>query len=324
MEEKKTIGVLTSGGDAPGMNAAIRAVVRAGLNSGFSVCGIRRGYQGLLERDIFEMDLRSVSHILERGGTMLYSSRCPDFAEDRNIKKAIEILKEFGIDVLVVIGGDGSFRGAKRVAELGFPCIGIPATIDNDIACTEYTIGFDTAINTVVQMVDRVRDTSQSHDRCSVIEVMGREAGYIALEAGIACGAISILVPENGPLNIERDVIAKMVSTLRTGKQNFIVIAAEGVGHAPYIAEKIEQLTGVTTNAVVLGYVQRGGTPTAKERVLATLMGEKAVELAKQNLFNCVVAIKCAKVCHYSFDEALNMKKTLDADLLRLSEEVSV
>ena len=324
MELKKTIGVLTSGGDAPGMNAAIRAVVRAGLNSGFCVCGIRRGYQGLLEKDIFEMDLRSVSHILERGGTMLYSSRRPDFAEDRNIKKGIEILKEFGIDVLVVIGGDGSFRGAQRVAELGFPCIGIPATIDNDISCTEYTIGFDTAINTVVQMVDRVRDTSQSHDRCSVIEVMGREAGYIALEAGIACGAISILVPENGPLNIERDVIAKMVSTLRTGKQNFIVIVAEGVGHATDIAEKIEELTGVTTNAVVLGYVQRGGTPTAKERVLATLMGEKAVELAKQNECNCVVAMKNGKVCHYSFDDALKMKKTLDPDLLRLSEEVSV
>ena len=324
MELKKTIGVLTSGGDAPGMNAAIRAVVRAGLNSGFSVCGIRRGYQGLLEKDIFEMDLRSVSHILERGGTMLYSSRCPDFAEDRNIKKGIKILKEFGIDVLVVIGGDGSFRGAQRVAALGFPCIGIPATIDNDISCTEYTIGFDTAINTVVQMVDRVRDTSQSHDRCSVIEVMGRHAGYIALEAGIACGAISILVPENGPLNIERDIIAKMVSTLRTGKKNFIVVVAEGVGHATKIAEKVEELTGVTTNPVVLGYVQRGGIPTAKERVMATLMGEKAVELAKEDKYNQIVAVKCGKVVALSMEEAMNMKKTLDLDLLKLTEEVSI
>ena len=207
---------------------------------------------------------------------------------------------------------------------MGFPCIGIPATIDNDISCTDYTIGFDTAINTVVQMVDRVRDTSQSHDRCSVIEVMGRHAGYIALEAGIACGAISILLPENGELNIERDVITKMVATLRTGKQNFIVIVAEGVGSAPFIAEKIEKLTGVTTNAVVLGYVQRGGTPTARERVMATLMGEKAVELAEKNEGSRVIAIKNSNVCDIDFNEALLMKKTLDPDLLKASNEVSV
>ena len=308
MTRKKTIGVLTSGGDAPGMNAAVRAVVRMGINRGFSVVGIKRGYAGLLANDMEDMNLRSVSEILQRGGTALYSSRSPEFAEERNIVKAVDICKKAGIDTLVTIGGDGTFRGAIELCRHGLPCIGIPGTIDNDISSSDYTIGFDTAINTVVQMVDRVRDTSQSHDRCSVIEVMGRHAGHIALHAGIACGALAILVPEI-EFTIERDVVAKMVSTLRSGKQNFIIMVAEGVGSAPEIAEKIERLTGIQTNAVVLGHVQRGGTPTAQERVMASMMGHHAVELIEQGIGKRVVVYRQGKVMDIDIEEALAMHK---------------
>ncbi|MEG1849616.1 MAG: ATP-dependent 6-phosphofructokinase, partial [Oscillospiraceae bacterium] len=302
----KTIGVLTSGGDAPGMNAVVRAVVRTGINHGFQMVGIRRGYTGLLENDIFDMNLRSVSDILQRGGTMLYSSRCPEFKEERNIQRAVEVCKKANIDALIVIGGDGTFRGALSLCRNGLSCIGIPATIDNDISSSDYTVGFDTAVNTVVQMVDRVRDTSQSHDRCSVIEVMGRYAGHIALYAGIACGALAILVPEI-EYNLERDVIAKMVSTLRSGKQNFIVMLAEGVGSAPVIAKEIERLTGIQTTPVVLGHVQRGGSPTARERVEASVMGHHAVELIEQGIGKRVVVVRDGKVIDLDIEEALAM-----------------
>ena len=322
-KERKTIGVLTSGGDAPGMNAAVRAVVRMGINRGFSVVGIRRGYSGLLANDMDDMDLRSVSDILQRGGTVLYSSRCPEFSEQRNIKKAVENCRKAGIDALVTIGGDGTFRGALDLCREGLPCIGLPGTIDNDISSSEYTIGFDTAVNTVVQMVDRVRDTSQSHDRCSVIEVMGRHAGHIALYAGIACGALAVLVPEI-EFTIERDVVAKMVSSLRQGKQNFIVMVAEGVGHAPAIAEQIESLTGIDTNAVVLGYVQRGGSPTARERVIARQMGHHAVELIEQGIGKRVVVFRGGKVVDLDIEEALAMHKGIDMDLYRVANDISI
>lgn len=323
MMRKKAIGILTSGGDAPGMNAAVRAVVRMGINRGFSVVGIKRGYTGLLANDMEDMHLRSVSEILQRGGTVLYSSRCPEFSEERNIIKAADICKKAGIGTLVTIGGDGTFRGALDLCRHGLPCIGIPGTIDNDISSSEYTIGFDTAINTVVQMVDRVRDTSQSHDRCSVIEVMGRHAGHIALHAGIACGALAILVPEI-EFSLERDVVAKMVNTLRSGKQNFIIMVAEGVGSAPEIAEQIERLTGIETNAVVLGHVQRGGTPTAKERVIASVMGHHAVELIEQGAGKRVVVYRHGKVVDIDIEEALSMHKGIDMNLYRVANDISI
>ncbi len=323
MIRKKSIGILTSGGDAPGMNAAVRAVVRMGINRGFSVVGIKRGYSGLLANDMEDMHLRSVSEILQRGGTALYSSRCPEFSEERNIIKAVEICKKAGIGTLVTIGGDGTFRGALDLCRHGMPCIGIPGTIDNDISSSDYTIGFDTAINTVVQMVDRVRDTSQSHDRCSVIEVMGRHAGHIALHAGIACGALAILVPEI-EFSIERDVVAKMVSTLRSGKQNFIIMVAEGVGSAPEIAEQLERLTGIETNAVVLGHVQRGGTPTAQERVIASVMGHHAVELVEQGQSKRVVVYRQGRVVDIDIEEALAMHKGIDMNLYRVANDISI
>ncbi len=323
MSKKKAIGILTSGGDAPGMNAAVRAVVRMGINRGFSVVGIKRGYSGLLASDMEDMHLRSVSEMLQRGGTVLYSSRCPEFSEERNVIKAVEICKKANIGNLVTIGGDGTFKGALDLCRHGLPCIGIPGTIDNDIASSEYTIGFDTAINTVVQMVDRVRDTSQSHDRCSVIEVMGRHAGHIALHAGIACGALAILVPEI-EFSIERDVVAKMVSTLRSGKHNFIVMVAEGVGHAPEIAERIQRLTSIETNAVVLGHVQRGGTPTAQERVIASIMGHHAVELIEQGRSKRVVVYRQGRVVDVDIEEALAMHKGIDMDLYRVANDISI
>lgn len=323
MEKKKTIGILTSGGDAPGMNAAVRAVVRMGINRGFSVVGISRGYTGLLANDMNDLNLRSVSEIIQRGGTILYSSRCPEFSQERNIIKAVEICKKSGIDALVTIGGDGTFRGALDLCRHGMPCIGIPGTIDNDISSSEYTIGFDTAINTVVQMVDRVRDTSQSHDRCSVIEVMGRHAGHIALEAGIACGALAILVPEI-EFSVEHDVVAKMVSTLRSGKQNFIIMVAEGAGHAPDIAEQIEKLTGIESNAVVLGHVQRGGTPTARERVIASVMGHHAVELIEAGMGKRVVVYRGGQVVDLDIEEALAMHKSIDMHLYKVANDISI
>lgn len=321
--EKKTIGILTSGGDAPGMNAVIRAVVRSAIKNDFLVVGIKRGYSGLLAKDMDDMNLRSVSDIIQCGGTSLFSSRCPEFVEERNIIKGVEIAKAAGIDALITIGGDGTFRGALELCRHGLPCIGIPATIDNDIASSDYTIGFDTAINTVVQMVDRVRDTSQSHDRCSVIEVMGRHAGHIALHAGIACGALAVMIPEI-ETTIEGDIIPRMVSSLRSGKQNFIILVAEGVGKATKIADKIEKLTGIETNAVVLGHVQRGGTPTARERIMATVMGHHAVELIKKGVEKRVVGIKGDKVTDYDIEEALAMTKGIDMDMYRAAYDVSI
>ena len=314
----KTIGVLTSGGDAPGMNAAIRAVVRSGCENGFRVMGIRRGWNGLMHGDMYEMNLRSVSNIINRGGTILYSARSPEFKTEEGMKKAIEICKEHNMEGVVVIGGDGSFRGARDLSLRGIPCVGIPGTIDNDIACCDYTIGYDTAMNTAMEMVDRLRDTTESHDRCSVVEVMGRRAGYIALNAGIACGATTILIPEVD-FDFERDVIDRMKKTQKTGKRHFIIIVAEGVGGVEEMAKKIEAEMGVESRATVLGHVQRGGSPTVRDRVVASQMGYKAVELLKQGIGNRVVAMQKDEIVDFDIFEALNMKKSIDLDLYEIS-----
>ena len=292
---QKSIAVLTSGGDAPGMNAAVRAVVRAGINKGMRVYGVYRGYNGLLNGDVQEMNLRSVSDIIGFGGTMLYTARSEEFATPAGIKKAADFCRSIDVSGVVVIGGDGSFKGARALTNAGINCIGIPGTIDNDIACSEYTVGFDTAMNTALQMVDRIRDTAQSHDRCSIVEVMGRRCGDIALQTGIATGATAILVPEI-PYNIERDVIQRIVNTQKTGKKHFIIVVAEGVGKVAELANYIENRLGIETRATILGHVQRGGSPTLRDRVVASEMGFRAVELLEKNLGNRVVAMKDGKI----------------------------
>ena len=319
-----TIAVLTSGGDAPGMNAAIRAIVRAGIEKGMRVMGVRRGYNGLMHGDIFEMTLRSVSNIIERGGTILYTARCPEFRTEEGVQKALNTCKYLGIDGLVVIGGDGSFRGAKVLSEHGLPTVGIPGTIDNDIACCDHTIGYDTAMNTIVEMVDRLRDTSESHDRCSVIEVMGRHAGYLALNGGIAVGATSVLIPEF-EYDFERDVIDRMRRTQRTGKKNFVVVAAEGIkDEIEPMAKIIEEATGVETRYTNLGHVQRGGSPTAYDRVLGSKMGHRAVELLSQDIGNRVVAQKDGKIVDFDIFEALSMHKTIEEHEYKLAYDISI
>ncbi|MDD3192918.1 MAG: 6-phosphofructokinase [Oscillospiraceae bacterium] len=323
MNQVKTIGVLTSGGDAPGMNAAIRAVVRAGIGKGMRVLGIRRGYNGLINGDMVEMNLRSVSDILQKGGTVLYTARCLEFKEEAGIEKAKQTCIEAGLDGVVVIGGDGSFRGARDLSLRGIPCVGIPGTIDNDIASSDYTIGYDTAMNTVVENVDRLRDTSQSHDRCSVVEVMGRGAGHIAVNTGLACGAIAILIPEI-PFDVDRDIVAKIKASQKTGKQHFIVMVAEGVGHSHELAQEIEEKTGVESRATVLGHIQRGGSPTLRDRVIASEMGYYAVELLKKGVGNRVVVTKDGKVTDYDILEALSMKKSVDMNLLKIAQDIAL
>ncbi len=318
----KTIGVLTSGGDAPGMNAAVRAVVRTAIALGMNVKGIRRGYNGLIEGDVIDLDARSVSDVINRGGTMLYTARSPRFKTEQGVKEAVENCKKHGIEGIVVIGGDGSYRGARDLSERGIPCVGIPGTIDNDIASTEYTIGFDTAMNTAMEMVDKIRDTAQSHDRCSVVEVMGRHAGYIALQTGIAVGATAIMVPE-APDDIDK-VIDKIISTRKTGKKHFIVVVAEGVGGVEEKAKQIQAKTGIDTRATILGHVQRGGSPTVRDRVRATQMGNAAVHLLSKGIGNRVVAYKGCEVVDYDIFEALNMKKEFTFDMLEVANETSI
>lgn len=319
----KSIAVLTSGGDAPGMNPAVRAVVRTACQRGIKVYGVDRGYTGLINGDIHEMNLRSVSDIITRGGTILYSARCPEFKTEEGLQKAVATCKKFGIDGMVIIGGDGSFRGARDLSLRGIPCIGLPGTIDNDISCTDYTIGYDTCLNTIVQMVDRIRDTSESHDRCMVVEVMGRGAGYLALEAGIAVGATSIIVPEV-EYDIERDVIARIREFQKTGKKHFIVIVAEGVGGTAEIAKKIEAETGVESRATILGHVQRGGSPTARDRIMASQMGSRAVDLLTQGIGNRVIGIRDNKIVDFDIFEALKMTKTIDMKDYELAHEISI
>lgn len=321
MSEVKTIGVLTSGGDAPGMNAFVRSVVRAGINKGMRVIGIRRGYNGLIHGDMVEMDMRSVSDIIHRGGTVLYTARCPEFKEQAGIEMAKRACEEAKIDGVIVGGGDGSFRGAADLSAAGVPCIGVPCTIDNDIACSDYTIGYDTAMNTAMEMIDKLRDTSQSHYRCSVVEVMGRRAGYIALNCGLASGATHIVVPE-----IEfkfEDVVAKMQQAQSTGKHHFIILVAEGIGNVEELAKRIQEATGVESRATILGHVQRGGNPTAHDRVVASQMGHYAVTLLQKGIGNRVVALKDSHIVDYSIQEALKMKKPFDYNEYQVADDIS-
>lgn len=324
--EMKRIGVMTSGGDASGMNAAIRAVCRSGIAKGLEVFGINRGYEGLITGDLFKMDLRSVSEILHRGGTMLYSARCPEFKTSEGIERGVRTCKQFGLDGLVVIGGDGSFRGARELSLAGIPCIGVPATIDNDIVCSDYTIGVDTALNTIIESVDKIRDTSHSHDRCSLVEVMGRHCGYLALHAGIAAGATAIFVPER-KLDFRKDIVERMQFTRGIGKKHFIMLVAEGVnypGGITQMAKDIEDATGVVTKTTVLGYVQRGGSPSAKDRIIATRMGVYAVHLIAKGIGNRVVVMNGEDIVDYDIKEALEMKKQFDDNLYQMSHEISI
>ena len=315
----KTIGVLTSGGDAPGMNAAIRAVVRTATHNGINVKGIMRGYAGLLQEEIVDMDSTSVSEIIHRGGTILYTARCQEFTTAEGQKKGAEICRKHGIDGVVVIGGDGSFQGAGKLSALGINTIGIPGTIDLDIACTDYTIGFDTAVNTAMEAIDKVRDTSTSHERCSIIEVMGRNAGYIALWCGFANGAEDVLLPERYDGN-EQVLIDRIIENRKRGKKHHIIINAEGIGHSTPMAKRIEAATGIETRATILGYMQRGGAPTCKDRVYASIMGAKAVELLLAGHSNRLVAYKNGEYVDFDIQEALAMTKDIPEDQFRISK----
>ncbi len=319
----KSIAVLTSGGDAPGMNAAVRAVVRTGISYGMRVVGVLRGYNGLLNGEIMEMNLRSVSDIIHRGGTILYTARSPEFNTPAGVQKAAESCQKMGIDGVVVIGGDGSFRGARDLTHAGIPCIGVPGTIDNDIASSEYTIGFDTAMNTAIEMVDRLRDTMESHDRCSVVEVMGRRCGDLALQAGIAVGATSILVPEV-PYDFQKDIVDRMTFTQKTGKKHFIIIVAEGVGGVDKLAKDIEEATGIETRATVLGHVQRGGSPSLRDRVVGSQMGAVAAKLLYDGKSNRVVVMRDGRIVDLDITEALDMKRVFDKDLYDIALRISI
>lgn len=321
-KQVKTIGVLTSGGDAPGMNAAIRAVVRTAIASGLKVKGIRRGYTGLLEEDIVDMNARSVADIIQRGGTILYTARCPEFMTANGQDKGADICRKHGIDGLVVIGGDGSFQGARQLAARGVNTVGLPGTIDLDIACTEYTIGFDTAVNTAMQAIDKVRDTSTSHERCSIIEVMGRNAGYIALWCGIANGAEDILTVECYDRD-ESKIIENIRAKKNVGKTHHIIINAEGIGDSYEMAKRIEAATGMETRATVIGHIQRGGSPTCKDRVYASAMGAKAVDILVAGGSNRVVAYKHGEYVDFDIEEALSMKKTLDPYLYDMAKKLA-
>ena len=310
-KEIKTIGVLTSGGDAPGMNAAVRAVVRTAVTAGCKVKGIQKGYAGLLEEEIIDLNAGSVSDILNRGGTFLYTARCEEFRTEEGQKKGAEICRKHGIDGIVVIGGDGSFS-------FGINTIAVPGTIDLDISCTDYTIGFDTAVNTAMDAIDKVRDTSTSHERCSIIEVMGRNAGYIALWCGIANGAEDILLPENYNYD-EQVLVDHIIWSRKIGKTHHIIINAEGIGHSTSMARRIEAATGIETRATILGHLQRGGNPTAKDRVYASIMGAYAVNALVSGKSNRVVAYKHGEFVDYDIDEALDMKKELDPFQLDVS-----
>ena len=316
-KQVKTIGILTSGGDAPGMNAAIRAVVRTAIHKGLEVKGVMRGYAGLLQEEIVDMNSRSVSDIIHRGGTILYTARCQEFTTVEGQKKGAEVCRKHNIDGMVVIGGDGSFRGAGKLSALGINTIGLPGTIDLDIACTDYTIGFDTAVNTAMEAIDRVRDTSTSHERCSIIEVMGRNAGYIALWCGFANGAEDILLPERYDGD-EQALINRIIENRKRGKKHHIIINAEGIGHSTSMAKRVEAATGIETRATILGHMQRGGAPTCKDRVYASIMGARAAELLCEGKSNRVVGYKNGEYVDFDIQEALSMTKDIPDDQFRI------
>lgn len=318
------IGVLTSGGDAPGMNAAIRAVVRTAIFNGVEVVGIMYGYNGLINKNIRPLTIRDVSDIIHRGGTTLYTARCLEFKTEEGLAKAQQTCIDNNIQGLVVIGGDGTFRGARDLSQKGILCVGIPGTIDNDIGCSDYSIGFDTAINTAMEMIDKLRDTSQSHDRCTVVEVMGRRSGHIALETGVACGATFIIVPEVPNIDIDSNIIDKIKSIQQTGKKHFIIVIGEGYGKTNELAKYVAEKTNLETRVAVLGHVQRGGSPSVKDRVIASYMGNYAVTLILNNKTSRVVAIKNNKIIDIDINEALTMPKNFDYNLYDVAQQVSL
>ena len=309
----RRIGVLTSGGDAPGMNALIRSVVRSASANDISVLGIRRGYSGLINGDIIEMGARSVDGIIRKGGTMLYTARCKEMLTEEGLQKAADTCRYLGIDGLICCGGDGTFRGAQALSRKGVPCIGVPGTIDNDIGCSDYTIGFDTACNTAIECIDKLRDTMQSHERCSVVEVMGHRAGYLALYVGVAIGATAVLVPER-PYDFEKHVAEKIRRARISGKTNFMIVVAEGAASGMAVGEQIKKELGLDPRVTILGHIQRGGSPTAKDRVLATRMGYEAVRVLAEGMTNRVICVRDDQIVNVDIDEGLAMKKTLNAE----------
>ena len=322
-KEIQTIGVLTSGGDAPGMNAAIRAVVRQAISKGKKVKGIRRGYTGLLAEDIVDMEAKDVSDIIQRGGTILQTARCPEFRTEEGQKLGAEMCRKHGIEGIIVIGGDGSFRGAQKLAAQGINTIGIPGTIDLDISCTDYTIGFDTAVNTAMEAIDKIRDTASSHERCSIIEVMGRDAGYIALWCGLANGAEQVLIPEKYDFD-EQKIVNNIIANRKRGKRHYIIINAEGIGHSTSMARRIEAATGIETRATILGYMQRGGSPTAKDRYYASIMGAYAVDIMLEGKTNRVVGYQHGEFIDFDIEEALQMQKGINEYQFEVSHLLSI
>lgn len=320
----KKIGILTSGGDAPGMNAIIRSVVRTAIFNNLEIVSVMRGYNGLINGDINFLNLRDVSNIIHCGGTILYTARCLEFETAEGLNKAVETCKRNNIQGLITIGGDGTFRGARDLSQKGILCVGIPATIDNDIGCSDYSIGFDTALNTAMEMIDKLRDTAQSHDRCTVVEVMGRSAGHIALETGVACGATFIIVPEVSNIDIDSNIIEKIKVIQGTGKKHFIVVVGEGYGKTNELAKYISEKTNLETRVAVLGHVQRGGSPSVKDRVMATKMGHYAVKLLMSGAKSRIVAVKNDKIIDLDIDEALKIPKSFDYDLYDIAQQVSL
>lgn len=326
MKESKNavrrIGVLTSGGDAPGMNAAVRAVVRAAIFRGIEVVGIRRGYNGLINGDIVRLDEKSVAHIINRGGTMLYTARSTEFMTEEGQQKAVNTCKMLGLEGIVAIGGDGTFRGALALSKHGISVVGIPGTIDNDIACTNYCIGFDTAANTAIECIDKLRDTMQSHERCSVVEVMGRSAGHLALYVGLAVGATAVLVPESDQ-DFDTEVIEKIRNARLNGFTHYMVVVAEGAGSAFEVAERIKEETALEPRVTVLGHIQRGGNPTARDRVTATRMGYRAVDILASGGTNRIVCLRNGTMCDMDIDEALSMQKGIDKEEFTVLESMT-
>ncbi len=323
MSAIKTIGVLTSGGDAPGMNAAIRAVARAAAYHGITCLGIRRGYNGLINGDVVELNARSVNGIISKGGTMLFTARCPEFVTETGFEKAVSTCKYLGLDGIVTIGGDGTFRGARDLANRGIHTIGVPATIDNDISSTQYSIGFDTACNTALDAIDKLRDTMQSHERCSVVEVMGHNAGHLALHVGIACGAQAVLVPEK-PFDFQRDVVEKIRAGRINKRSHYIIIQAEGVGNSIEITNRIIEETGIDTRLTILGHIQRGGSPTARDRVMASRFGAYAVQTLLAGETNRVVCLNNGEICNIDINKALEMKRDIQEDMYLTSKIMSI
>ena len=323
MKPIKRIGVLTSGGDAPGMNAAVRAVVRTAINCGIECVGIRRGWQGLINSDFVQLTSISVGHILARGGTILYTARSEDFMTENGRKKAVSTCRMLGLDAIVAIGGDGTFRGALELSRLGIPVVGIPATIDNDVGCTNYTIGFDSACNTAIECIDKLRDTMQSHERCSVVEVMGRNAGFLALYVGIAVGATAVLVPEY-PTDFERDVVRRIQDSRLAGNTHFMIVVAEGAGSAVEIGRMIYDAIGIEPRVTVLGHLQRGGSPTGRDRETATRMGYYAVKALADGRGNSIIATQEGSIVEIPIEEALQRTKQLQMDRYRIMETMQV